>query len=566
MKTNLAAECHKEANMFRDIEKIGIAQINTTVGDIKSNAEKIIKYIIEGKNQGLKTIIFPEFAVTGCPLSDILTRFPIVVETNLKWLDKIAKHTSEICVILGFIDQNNNQSSAAIIEDGEIKKIISHTGEYNGFTITVGENIQCDKLPNNQIAIINICASQTRTYKEKMRHKTLLNLAKTYNTTVIYVNQVGATDGVVFDGASRVYNEKGELIARAKSFDEQLLNIGDRKIHPLPQNLETSYDEPIEFSLNYNSDLGRTYETLVLGIKVYFNKTGFKRAVLGLSGGLDSTVCAVLLADALGAKNVYGISMPSKLTSDESKNDAEELAKNLGIHFAQAPIKPMFETINNSLQELFKDVETNWDCRYKQSFTPDNIQARSRAVLLWGISNEFASCLPIATSDKSESYMGYATINGDMSGGIAPIADITKTKLFALARWMNENRTVKNVIPESVILKRPGAELAIDPKTGKTLAAEDALMPYEFMDEIIWRIENKKENYNDMLHSTFLYEKKMNISRDQKIEWLDKFYRRMSTAIYKWTILPPSIMVDAHSINKNDYCQAITSSKINYKG
>ena len=187
-------------------------------------------------------------------------------------------------------------------------------------------------------------------------------------------------------------------------------------------------------------------------------------------------------------------------------------------------------------------------------------------MFLWGISNEFERCLPIATSDKSELYMGYATINGDMSGGFAPIADVPKTKLFALARWMNENREVKNAIPEAVILKKPGAELAINPKTGKPLIAEDALMPYEFLDEIIWRIENKKEYYSDMVNSEFLYEKKNPVTKETKIEWLDKFYRRMSTALYKWSILPPSVIVDSRSINKFDYKHTITSSRINYKG
>ena len=310
----------------------------------------------------------------------------------------------------------------------------------------------------------------------------------------------------------------------------------------------------------------RTYKTIVQGIKDYFKKTGFKRAVLGLSGGLDSTVCAVLLADALGKENVFGISMPSKITSSESKSDAEKLANNLGINFTEAPIKDMVETTSNCLTKLFATVENSWDCRYKQSFTMDNIQARSRAMFLWGISNEFASCLPIATSDKSELYMGYATINGDMSGGFAPIADVPKTKLFALARWLNSNREVKNAIPEAIILKKPGAELAIDPKTGKPLIAEDALMPYEFLDEVIWRIENKKEHYYDMLESKFLYETKNEVSKEQKIQWLDKIYRRMATALYKWSILPPSVIVDSRSINKYDYKQPITSSRINYKG
>ena len=272
------------------------------------------------------------------------------------------------------------------------------------------------------------------------------------------------------------------------------------------------------------------------------------------------------MADALGKENIYGISMPSKITSKESRSDAEKLANNLGINFAEIPIKEMVDTTNKMFDNLFKQVEKNWDCRYKKSFTQDNIQARSRAMYLWGIANEFASCVPIATSDKSELYMGYATINGDMSGGFAPIADVPKTKLFAFARWMNKNRPEKNAIPEAIILKRPGAELAIDERTGKPLIAEDALMPYEFLDEVIWRIENKHEYYKDMINSEFLYEKNNEVSKEQKEEWLDKFYRRMSTSLYKWSILPPSVIVESRSINKYDYKQPITSSHINYKG
>lgn len=422
----------------------------------------------------------------------------------------------------------------------------------------------------NPDVFINCSASPTRAKKEQLKHNMLSFISKKYKTPIVYVNQVGAIDNSSFDGSSRVFDKNGKLLARAKSFTEQFLivnphqNLG--KIYPLTKGLEKTLTEAKIYTLEYEPDLERTYKTIVQGIRDYFNKTGFKRAVLGLSGGLDSTVCAVLLADAIGAENVFGVSMPSKITSKESKTDAEKLANNLGINFTEAPIKDMVETTNNCLQDLFKTVESKWNCRYKQSFTMDNIQARSRAIFLWGISNEFDRCLPIATSDKSELYMGYATINGDMSGGFAPIADVPKTKLFALARWLNKNRTVKDAIPEAIILKKPGAELAIDPKTGKPLIAEDALMPYEFLDEVIWRIENKKEHYYDMLESEFLYEKSNTVSKEQKIEWLNKFYRRMSTALYKWSILPPSVIVDSRSINKYDYKQPITSSGINYKG
>lgn len=417
---------------------------------------------------------------------------------------------------------------------------------------------------------INCSASPTRAKKEQLKHNMLSFLAKKYKTPFVYVNQVGAIDNNSFEGASRVFDENGKLLARAKSFKEQILIVNPfkklGKVYSLTKGLEKALTETKTYTLEYEPDLERTYKTIIQGIKDYFKKTGFERAVLGLSGGLDSTICAVLLADALGSQNVFGISMPSKLTSFESKNDAEILAENLGINFAEASIKDMVQTTNAAFSPLFEKVESKWNCRYKQSFTQDNIQARSRAMFLWGISNEFAKCLPIATSDKSELYMGYATINGDMSGGFAPVADVCKTKLFALARWMNNNREVKNAIPQAVIDKKPGAELAIDPKTGKPLIAEDALMPYEFLDEIIWRIENRKEDYYDMLESKFLYEEKNPVSKEQKQEWLDKFYRRMSTALYKWSILPPSVIVDSRSINKYDYKQPITSSHINYKG
>lgn len=418
--------------------------------------------------------------------------------------------------------------------------------------------------------MVNCSSSPTRSKKEQLKHNMLSFVANKYKVPMVYANQVGAIDDSSFDGSSRVYNADGELIARAKSFEEDFMVVNPLKslghIYPLTKGLEATLKSQKVFSLDYEPDLERTYKTIVQGIRDYYKKCGLKRAVLGLSGGLDSTVSAVLLADALGAENVFGVSMPSKLTSKESKVDAKILAENLGINFTEASIKEVVESINHQLTPLFNSVEKSWRARFKKSFVQDNVQARSRAMLLWSISNEFERTIPIATSDKSELYMGYATINGDMSGGFAPIADVPKTKLFALARWMNENREVKNAIPEEIIAKPPGAELAIDEATGKPLRAEDALMPYEFMDEVIWRIENKHESYSDMMKEPFLYEVKENISQEQKEAWLDKFYKRMSTALYKWSILPPSVIVEGRSINKADYKQPITSGQIDYKG
>ncbi len=549
---------------------IGLAQINSISGALEYNAKQIVQNIKKAQEHNLDLIIFPELALIGTGLNDTINRYPLLVDENIKWLNEIAKITTKTTALIGFIDkiESNFVNAIAVINNGEIQNIIHKSQPKNihinntTYKITINDDIfnidTCDA-----DIIVNCSSSLSRTYNSQKSQTIYSNFAKNLSKPIIYVNQSGAVDGFVYEGKSKIFDINGNITICAKAFEQDFIianpfEISDKTLD--------QYKEQSSFSLDYENDLERTYLTIVQGIKDYINKTGLKRAVLGLSGGLDSTVCAVLLADALGAENVYGISMPSKLTSTESKTDAELLANNLGIHFAETPIKEMVNIIDNNLQDLFEVVEQNWNCRYKQSFTMDNIQARSRAVILFGVSNEFESCISIATSDKSESYMGYATINGDMSGGIAPIADVTKTKLFALARWLNKNREVKNTIPESIILKRPGAELAIDPKTGKTLCAEDALMPYEFMDEIIWRIENNQESYNQMLNSEFLYEKTNPISINQKIEWLDKFYKRMSTAIYKWSILPPSIIVDSHSINKSDYKQPITSSKINYKG
>lgn len=429
----------------------------------------------------------------------------------------------------------------------------------------------------NPDIFINISASPTRTKKEQLKHNMLSFVSKKYKKPFIYVNQTGSTDEVTFDGASRIYDENGNLIVRLKSFSEQfylfefikdennkLKYDKTRKVYPLAAGLDKTLNDEKKFTLDYENDLMRTYLTIKCAIYEYFKKNNLKHAVLGLSGGLDSSVCACLVADAIGKENVYGVSMPSKITSDESKNDAKILAQNLGINFIEVPIKSMVDEIDSTFKPLFNEIENKWNFRYKKSYTMDNIQARSRAIILWGIANEFEACIPIATSDKSELYMGYATINGDMSGGFAPIADVPKTKVFALARFLNKNREEKNAIPVEIINKKPGAELAIDEKTGKPLIAEDALMPYEFLDEVIWRIENKRESYFDMINSTFFYETKNNLTKEQKQKWLEKFFTRMSKALYKWTIMPPSCIVESRSINKNDYRQSVISNKINF--
>ena len=587
-----------------------MAQLNPISGDVEYNKNKAIEAIKTAKEKKADLVVFPELFLIGYPIGDILTRYPYISHQAQKALDEIKIYCENIAVLIGYPEINNDKfgkpyyNSMALIENGKIVKSIRKTllptyCEHNDYRYFESWNeefenriftlnnvkygvIICEdawndfeffeknlykidpveKIANDVDVFLCPSASCTRAKKEQLKHNMMSHCAKKYSKKYIYVNQVGANDELVYDGLSRMYDEDGKLVAMAKSFEEDLamvnLSLGG-EINPLPKGLELTLNSQKEFSLDHKPDLERTYRTIIVAISDYFNKNGFKQAVLGLSGGLDSTVCAVLLADALGAKNVFGISMPSKLTSLESKNDAKELANNLKINFLEIPIKDMCDLIKDKFSSMFDEISKNWCNRYTNSYTNDNIQARSRAMILWGIANEYGA-LPIATSDKSELYMGYATINGDMSGGYAPISDVVKTKLFALARWMNENRKTKNAIPISIINKPPGAELAIDPKTGKTLLAEDALMPYEFLDEVIWRIENLNQSKDNMLEQEFLYEKKNQVDKDTKLKWLNKFFKRLNTALYKWYIIPPGPVIDARSINKIEYKQPIISN------
>ena len=590
--------------------KIILAQLNPISGNVNYNKTKAIKAINHAIAKNADMIIFPELFLLGYPMGDILERYPYSALQCKEAIDEITKLSRDITVLIGYPEINKEKTgkpyynSIALIKNQKKEKIIrksllANYSEHNDYRYFEPAKIKKEdrifKLNNTKFGII-ICedgwndfeffkrnlyefdpvkeiapdvdvilcpaASCSRCKKEQLKHNMMSFVAKKYNVKYIYVNQTGANDELVYDGASRMYDKDGTLRAMAKSFQEELFEVdlaGKNTINPLLKGLELTLNSQKEFSLDHKPDLERTYAAIKTAISDYFSKNGFKRAVLGLSGGLDSSVCAVLLADSLGCENVTGISMPSKLTSAESKNDAEQLAKNLGINFMTVPIQDNVSLFKSKFDELFLNMEKNWQNRYKNSFTLDNIQARTRAMILWGVANEFRETLPIATSDKSELYMGYATINGDMSGGYAPIADVIKTKLFALAHWMNKNRLEKNSIPKNIILKPPGAELALDPKTGKTLLAEDALMPYEFLDEVIWRIENLNQSIKDMMYEKFLYEKKNSLDIDTKRKWLDKFFKRMNNALYKWYIVPPSPIIDARSINKIEFKQPLVS-------
>ncbi|MCR4881055.1 MAG: NAD(+) synthase [bacterium] len=531
--------------------KIILAQIDSTIGRLEANKEKIITLIDEAKNDNADAIIFPQYSLTSTPCGDIFKRHNCLFNIQSNAIEEIKQAAKGITVILGVVGEDylskimiiNNQtilSADEVVIAGETYKVIS--GEYDALNSSTDANI------------IHVSSSSSRCGKEFLKDEFISSAAKNNAINYIYVNSVGYSDNRVYDGASRIYDKNGNLTARAKSFEEDYLitdNFGGR-IEPIPAGAHCKVSE--SFDMNYENDLDRLYKELICGIKGYFSKNGFTKAVLGLSGGLDSTICAVLLVDALGKDNVVGISMPTRISSQGSKDDAKELANNLGITYIESPIANEVEVFKSELNKVFEKVCAD---KYNASTTFENIQARTRATLLWSISNEYRGMLPIATSDKSEGYIGYATTNGDMSGGFAPISDVTKTKLFALGDYLNKNRAEKNAIPQNVLEKPPGAELKFDKEKGRTVTAEEDNMPYPFLDEAVFYIEKFGYGYDELMAQKFFYETNHNISLSQKEEWLKKFYNKHEKAVFKWHLMPPGIITEFSTINQSEYYHPI---------
>ncbi len=610
---------------------LGMAQINPAPGDLAGNARKIMARMQVAEAIGLDLVVFPELSLMGYPIRDVIIRHPFLVDENMKWLRALAGQSGKTRALVGFVEPRKPASdgrllgkpfynSMAVLGEGTIEAIVrkSLLPVYNEFYdprtfepspatgmagaeessgvlqsifshrygLSICEDIWNDpdfferplysRDPVAELAqarpdvLVNISASPTRSRKEQMKHHMLSHVAAKYALPLVYVNQTGAVDEISFDGASRVYDANGELVARARAFSEQFLVVnplkGEGRVCSLPSGLEKTFDAPKVFDAYDDSDLGRTYETITQGIRDYFAKTGFQRAVIGLSGGLDSAVVAVLVTDALGPKNVLGVSLPSVLTSPESREDARELAENLGIGFTEIPIAEVVSAFVGGIEARRAELDSLWGEADPGSYALDNVQAISRATVLRMLGNDYRA-LPIATSDKSELYLGYATVNGDMSGAIAPIGDVPKTKVRLLFRWLNENRAERNVLPERILEKPSGAELAVDPSTGRALTAESALMPYEFADEIIWRIESLQQSKEQMGRETFQWEMRHPLAPGQKQEWLDRFFRRMAAAVFKWWVAPPMIIVEGNgSIAKTDYYHPLTAGRIRWEG
>lgn len=503
--------------------RIALTQINSTIGDIKGNTKKIINFIKEAKNKDADLIVFPELAITGYPPEDLLFKESFINE-NLKALKEISEESKDIITIVGFVNKKEDiYNSAGILYNGEIKAIYNkiHLPNYSVFDeiryfqkgnelvllniddykvgISICEDIWYPENPISTLAvegaevIININASPYSIGKPKYREEMVKVRAKDNLVSIVYVNLVGGQDELVFDGNSFVILPDGKLQVKAKAFDEELLfadidldqifriQLKDNRL----RNLRASYkrqDNVIEVKIDHKIKLKETvqqkitlnepeiayiYKALVLGLRDYIHKNNFQKVVLGLSGGIDSLLVATIAVDALGSENIKGVLMPSKFTSKESIEDALELAKNLKIETFTLPIEEIFEKYLEVLNPLFKGKK--WDT------TEENLQARIRGNYLMALSNKFG-WIVLATGNKSEMSVGYATLYGDMVGGFAPIKDVYKTTIYKLAEYRN---SISKVIPDRVLQKPPSAELRPDQKD------EDDLPPYHILDEII---------------------------------------------------------------------------------
>ena len=479
--------------------RIALGQINTTVGDFTGNSSKIIDYANRARNEGAELILFPELSVCGYPPRDLVER-PWFVERNRTAAEDIAARTQGIEVVCGLVTPANSATgksvlnSAALLRNGKIAFIQSKRllptydvfDEMRNFApadhqelITVGNKpvalTICEDAWNDKHfwnrrlygvdpvedlvgaggrLVLNISASPFYLTKRELRRDILASIAKAYNVPVALVNQVGGNDSLVFDGSSLVIGPGGQLIAQAKSFEEDLICFDTQS---LAGDLRASY-EGIEES---------AYAALVLGTRDYVSKCGFSKVVLGFSGGIDSALTACIAVDALGRENVTGVLMPSPYSSQGSIDDAIALAKNLDVHTEMIRIDEIFGAYLKTLAPAFAGCAAD--------VTEENMQARIRGALLMAMSNKFGSLL-LTTGNKSELAVGYCTLYGDMCGGLAVISDVPKTLVYRLARYVNRE---SERIPPSTIEKPPSAELRPGQKDS------DSLPPYDVLDAIL---------------------------------------------------------------------------------
>jgi NAD+ synthase (glutamine-hydrolysing) len=533
--------------------RVALAQINVTVGDLEGNMLKMRKSMQQAHAAGAHIVCFPELALTGYPPEDLLLK-PGFVAANLRKLDELIDASRDLpglTTVVGFVDRDHDiYNAAAIIHEGKLagtyhKHYLPNYGVFDEnryfqagrkapvFAINgvhVGINICEDvwyptgPLPLQAHAgaevIININGSPYHARKGIFREEMLATRAADNGVIVVYLNMVGGQDELVFDGGSMVFNEQGRLIARAKEFREDMLivdldtaSVFRSRLHDPRRRQErlqvTSAEAPV-ISITTNpialpasegkvvlgapqriepkmDRLQEIYSALVLGTRDYVQKTGFKQVLIGLSGGIDSSLTAAIAVDALGAGNVLGISMPSGYSSEGSKTDAQELAENLGIQLLTIPIEETFRTSLKMLRPALGEGDLG--------LAAENLQARIRGNILMTISNRLGP-LVLTTGNKSEMATGYSTLYGDMAGGFAVLKDVLKTLVYELSVYCNILGD-KPVIPQSVIVKAPSAELRPNQKD------VDSLPPYEILDPILQAYVEDDRSFEEMLAMGF---------------------------------------------------------------
>lgn len=492
--------------------KIALAQLNYHIGNFEANEAKIIETIKKAKNENSELIIFSELAIGGYPAKDLL-RNAIFLQQCEQSLFKIAPYCDNIVCIIGCPTKNLTQegkalfNAAAILSNGQIQEFKHKTllpdydvfDEYRYFepnrsascisinnkkiALTICEDLWDDDNENSYVGdliadlakekpnlIINLAASPFSYTQHQKRLEVLQNNVKKANAPLIYVNQVGAHTDIIFDGRSLALNKNAELVTELAKFSEDLQFV-EFENDDLTGNIKE----------DRASEIALIHQALLLGLRDYFTKSSFKKAALGLSGGIDSAIVAALAVEALGAENVLAVLMPSKYSSDHSLKDALDLVKNTGCDHLILPIKEITSAFENTLSEAFQGLE--------QNLTEENIQARTRGTLLMAVSNKFGHIL-LNTSNKSEAAVGYGTLYGDMAGSLSVIGDLYKTQAYELAQYINRDR---EIIPLNTIVKPPSAELRPDQKDS------DSLPPYDVLDAILYLLIEKEKSGQEVI-------------------------------------------------------------------
>ncbi|MTJ22413.1 NAD+ synthase [Dolichospermum sp. UHCC 0352] len=504
--------------------KIAIAQINPIIGDLPGNAQKILEMSQQAASENVRLLLTPELSICGYPPRDLLVN-PSFIEVIDNTLQKLAEDLpANLAVLVGTVVKNSQAhisggknlfNSTALLENGKIqqffhkrllptydvfdeKRYFEPGLEANYFILDhlkIGVTI-CEDLWNdeefwgkrsyavNPIAdlanlgvdlIVNLSASPYTVGKQHLREAMLKHSVVNFQQPIIYTNQVGGNDDLVFDGCSFALNKQGEIVCRAKGFVSDFLTV---EFNSNKQDLDFGDISPVD-----ESEDEEIWNALVLGVKDYVGKCRFSKVLLGLSGGVDSALVAAIATAALGKENVIGVLMPSPYSSEHSISDALKLAANLDIQTQLLPIGELMASFDNSLDELFAGTEFG--------IAEENLQSRIRGNLLMAISNKFGYLL-LSTGNKSEVAVGYCTLYGDMNGGLSVIADVPKTRVYSICKWLNSHQQ-KEVIPENILTKAPSAEL----KPGQV--DQDSLPPYEILDDILDRLIHQHQSATEII-------------------------------------------------------------------